>query len=134
MVSATETTLQATGSRPPAERGTGRPATFRCPNCKQEYGDPLYHGPVGHAPQEMCFDCWASEWGAMAQVIARGRAWQPMDAALFLLCQGFSHREAADAIGIHRNTIFGWLRELRRRPHLTPEWLLERIRSRGKRR
>ena len=66
----------------------------------------------------------------MGQVIARGGSWQPFDAALFLLCQGFSHREAAMAVGVHRNTIFGWLRELRRRPDLTPRWLIERIRAR----
>lgn len=106
------------------------PRKFRCPHCKSDYGDPLYHGPVGHAPQELCFDCWASEWGSMEVVIARGGSWQPLDAALFLLCQGFSHQEAANLIGVHRNTIFGWIRELRQHPGLTPRWLIDRARSR----
>ena len=35
---------------------------FICPICKRSYGDPLYHGPTGHAPLQMCFDCWAGEW------------------------------------------------------------------------
>ena len=103
---------------------------FVCPRCKRAYGDPLYHGPAGHAPSELCFDCWASEWAEMIQVIARGGNWRPIDAALFLLCEGFSHGEAADIIGVHRNTIYGWIREIRRRPELTPQWLLDRVRAR----
>lgn len=113
----------ATGSKAKAR-------AFVCPRCKRVYGDPLYHGPVGHAPQQMCFDCWASDWGEMELVISRGGAWEPLDAALFLLCQGFSHQEAADLIGVHRNTIFGWIRELRQRPESTPDWLLARARAR----
>jgi hypothetical protein len=67
----------------------------------------------------------------MMQRIARGRNWQPMDAALFLLCQGFSHQEAADLIGVHRNTVCAWVRMLRQHPGRTPEWLTDRLRSRG---
>jgi len=104
---------------------------FRCPNCKREYGDPLYHGPLGHAPQELCFDCWAEEWATMAAVISRGGRWRAMDAALFLLCQGFTHQEAANLIGVCRKTLYNWIRTLRRRPTLTPQWLIERARSRA---
>jgi len=107
---------------------------FKCPHCKQRYGDPLYTGPAGHAPQGMCFDCWASEWGMMAQVIAQGGDWQPLDAALFLLCQGFTHQEAADVIGVGRKTVYNWIRMLRRRPGLTPDWLLICAREREARR
>ena len=103
---------------------------FRCPQCKREYGDPWYHGPIGHAPQRLCFDCWASEWAMMNQVMARGGNWQQLDAALFLLCQGFTHQEAGDLIGVTRRTLVGWIRELRRRPTLTPEWLIDLARSR----
>ncbi|HUS92087.1 MAG TPA: helix-turn-helix domain-containing protein [Phycisphaerae bacterium] len=110
-------------------------SSFFCPHCKRVCRDPLYRGPLGHAPQEMCFDCWASEWGMMVEVIERGGNWQPLDAALFLLCQGFNHREAADLIGVHRNSLYGWIRHLRRRPELTPDWLLDRARRKeGKRR
>ena len=103
---------------------------FVCPHCKRRYGDPLYHGPVGHAPPQMCFDCWASEWGLMTQVIDRGGNWRPIDAALFLLCQGFNHREAADLIGVRRKTVYNWVRLLRRKPELLPEWLADRAQER----
>jgi len=105
-------------------------ARFRCPCCKQEFGDPLYHGPIGHAPQTVCFDCWATEWETMSIVMSRGGNWQQLDAALFLLAQGFTHREAADLIGVHRATICTWIRRLRQRPELTPAWLTDRVRSR----
>ncbi|MGB2820024.1 MAG: helix-turn-helix domain-containing protein [Phycisphaerae bacterium] len=104
---------------------------FTCPNCKRVYGDPMYHGPIGHAPQELCFDCWASEWDAMTLVMSRGGNWQQLDAALFLICQGFTHKEAADAIGVCRNTVWSWVRTLRQRPGLAPEWLIDRVRSYG---
>lgn len=110
---------------PPPAGGAGGPA-FVCPCCKQEFGDPLYHGPLGHAPQELCFDCWASEWAQMDQVISRGGNWQPRDAALFLLCQGYTHQEAADLIGANRTTVFRWIREIRHCPGLVPEWMFKR--------
>ena len=103
---------------------------FRCPNCKQYYGDPWYHGPIGHAPQQLCFDCWVNEWDTMNGVMLRGGNWRPLDAALFLLCQGFSHQEAATLIGVRRKTVYNWIRTLKRKPHLAPEWLLERAASR----
>jgi len=103
---------------------------FVCPHCKRRYGDPLYHGPDGHAPQQMCFDCWASEWGMMDLVMRRGGNWEQLDAALFLLCQGFSHSEAAHVLGVGRKTVFNWVRRLRRRPDLAPEWLIERAERR----
>ncbi len=105
---------------------TATTTAFRCPRCGQEFGDPMYHGPAGHAPQTLCFDCWASEWGQMQMVMARGGRWETFDAALFLLCQGFTHQEAADALGVCRDTVCNWIRMLRRRPDLTPDWLLER--------
>ena len=115
-----------TGAEAPAPR-----EKFRCPNCHQEYGDPLYHGPLGHAPQDLCFDCWASEWGGIIQVMMRGGDWRQLDAALFLLCQGFSHHEAAQVIGVCRNTVWNWIQKLRQKPDLTPQWLIDRARSHG---
>jgi len=112
--------------RSPRRSRRTRPGKFRCPNCKREYGDPHYHGPIGHAPQELCFDCWASEWAIMEQVMSRGGNWQQLDAALFLLCQGFTHREAGDILGVGRRTVYNWIQALRRRPHLTPRWLADR--------
>lgn len=101
---------------------------FVCPVCKNRYGDPLYHGPAGHAPQQMCFDCWASEWGSMIQVLARGGNWRQIDSALFLLCQGFSYQEAANLAGICRKTLHNWIRQARQQPQMAPEWLVNRRR------
>ena len=92
----------------------------------------MYHGPAGHAPEGICFDCWASEWGEMERAIYRGANWQPLDAALFLLCQGFNHREAADMIGIHRRTLYNWMRVLRQHPELLPEWLDTQRKAKGR--
>jgi len=78
----------------------------------------------------MCFDCWASEWGAMEMVVARGGNWRPIDSALFLLCQGFTHKEAADLAGVCRRTLHEWIREARQKPHLAPDWLVQRARDR----
>ena len=102
---------------------------FVCPKCKCWYGDPLYHGPVGHAPQELCFDCWASEWGEIALAIEREADWRSRDAALLLLCRGFTQQEAAAAIGAGRSTLYGWLQDLRRHPEQTPHWLAQHVPS-----
>ena len=79
----------------------------------------------------MCFDCWASEWGLMAVVIAQCGEWRHLDAALFLLCQGFTQQEAADVIGVRRSAVCHWVRHLRRRPEDVPEWLLRVRAGRG---
>ncbi len=104
---------------------------FKCPRCKREYGDPMYHGPIGHAPQQLCLDCWLDEWDTMSLVMTRGGNWEQLDAALFLLCRGFTHQEAANMIGVSRNTVCNYVRKLRQRPELTPEWLIDRVQSRG---
>lgn len=116
-------------ARQQAER-PGQPTRFRCPQCRQEYGDPLYHGPFGHAPQELCFDCWATEWAIMEIRMSSGGRWELMDAALFLICQGFTQQEAAHVIGASPRTIHNWIRSLRQRPEDVPLWLLERVRAR----
>ncbi len=103
---------------------------FVCPVCKGRYGDPLYHGPAGHAPQQMCFDCWASEWASMIQVLSRGGNWRQIDSALFLLCQGFSYQEAANLAGICRKTLHNWIRQARQRPEMAPDWLINRAAAR----
>jgi len=129
MVTPINTSPKAPGSRrtaKAAERSAqGVRMVFRCPQCKKEFGDPWYHGPIGHAPQRLCFECWATEWAMMDQVRSRGGNWQQLDSALFLLCQGFTHREAAELIGVSRNTVQHWIRHLRQRPEQTPEWLID---------
>lgn len=97
---------------------------FTCPCCRMRYGDPLYHGPSGHCPPQVCFDCWASQWGLMELMIDQERGnWRRLDAALFLLGQGFSQDEAAEIVGVHRNTVINWICRLRKKPEEIPDWL-----------
>ena len=98
--------------------------TVVCPSCVGPINDPLYHGPIGHAPQNLCYECWLAEWERIAAAMADHEDWGQLDSALFLLCQGFSREEAADLIGVTRKTIYLWIRSLRRCPADMPEWFL----------
>lgn len=104
---------------------------FLCPSCTRRYGDPLYHGPEGHAPPQLCFDCWANEWGAMAAMMgeeARGRRgsrgkWQKQDLALFYICQGMTKQEASEKAEVHPRTLRRWLANMRQGRTPIPGWL-----------
>ena len=87
---------------------------FTCPRCGDEYGDPLYHGPTGHAPPDLCFSCWAIEWDIMARLISAEQDWRRHAKLLFLICQGFTQQEAASRLGIHRNTVGSRLRGMKK--------------------
>ena len=99
---------------------------FVCANCKRTYGDPLYHGPPGHAPQNLCLDCWADEWALIELRMLNGGDWSVLDSALLLVCCGLSRQQAAEVLGLHRNTVHKWLVHLRRNPQDVPDWLLHR--------
>ena len=103
----------ASDRSPEAQPRQTPPGRFICPICKRSYGDPLYHGPTGHAPLQMCFDCWAGEWACMVQMVTRGGDWRKIDSALFLLCQGFSCTEAASCCHrraeIRATDLLGWM-------------------------
>jgi hypothetical protein len=118
---------QASSPTSPTGAASGR---FVCPVCKNSYGDPFYHGPAGHAPPQLCYDCWASEWASMTQMLSRGGNWRQIDSALFLLCQGFSYQEAANLAGICRRTLHNWIRQARQHPEMAPQWLISRARTR----
>jgi len=96
-----------------------------CPVCKTDQGDPLYHGPAGHAPQELCYDCWLAEWEFVVAELSRGGDWRQLDSALYLLCQGFSHGEASDIVGVCRKTLYAWIRTARQHPETMPQWFLD---------
>lgn len=106
--------------------------TFTCPSCKIEYGDPLYHGPAGHAPPNLCMDCWANEWAHMEVRMLAGGDWSVLDSALWLVSCGLKQHQAADLLAIHRNTFARWIRRMRRNPHEIPEWLIARTASSAK--
>jgi len=105
---------------------------FRCPDCFRVYGDPLYHGPAGHAPPRVCFDCWTSRWAWTEMLLREERGdWTRLDAALFFICQGVSREETARRLHISRRTLALWIARLRRNPSKTPEWLRERVARRA---
>jgi len=99
------------------------PPAFVCPLCLRSYGDPLYHGPAGHAPQGLCFDCWAAEWALIQAGMLNTGDWTTLDSALWLICAGFTRQQAANIIGVARRTIYRWIRALRKDPRKIPPWL-----------
>lgn len=70
--------------------------------------DALYRGPAGHTPPDECLECWLYDW----TIIVAGE--NDLEAVLRLLSQGWSVGEIATAMGLHRATIYRWLRPLRR--------------------
>ena len=107
---------------------------FVCSNCHQEQGDPLYTGPAGHAPLEICLPCWLEAW-ELAPDDGRTREVE----ALFYVAQGYSLSEASKLAGIHRNTFLQWRNKWRQDPTRLPravqdlidiEVVLERIKAR----
>ncbi|HUU21162.1 MAG TPA: helix-turn-helix domain-containing protein [Phycisphaerae bacterium] len=104
---------------------------FICPDCYRIYGDPLYHGPAGHAPPLVCFDCWASRWAWTEMLLREERGdWTRLDAALFFICHGLSRDETARRLRISRRTLALWIARLRKNPRKTPEWLRDRVAQR----
>lgn len=100
-----------------------RQLVFRCPSCGQRYGDPLYHGPVGHAPQNLCLDCWVNEWAEIEARMLRGGDWSALDMALWLVCNGYTRSQAAEIIGVTARTIRRWFSCLQRSFREFPDWM-----------
>ena len=105
---------------------TGGRCGFRCvgPDCGQWVGDRHYVGPIGHAPQNLCFECWADHWDRVEARAVNGGCWTHLDEALWLVCQGMSMPEATAIMAISRRALRRWVREMRLRPELTPDWLI----------
>lgn len=102
------------------------PPAFICPECGRPYGDALYHGPAGHAPPELCLDCWAWHWARWEALMAAWcPSWKRLDVALWLLCQGDTHGEAAESVGRSPRTIRRWILRMRRGQIPTPGWLVQ---------
>ena len=66
------------------------PVGFDCAACGRTYGDPLYHGPAGHAPPTVCLDCWFAHWDAVELRMRNGGEWRRLDAALYLIARGLT--------------------------------------------
>ena len=97
--------------------------TFTCPQCGDDYGDPLYHGPAPHAPSRLCLDCWVNQWAEFEARIFNDQDWTVLDDALWLVSRGLSHSEAAEVIRQHRKGLHHWMVMMRKHPHRVPDWL-----------
>ncbi len=99
---------------------------FRCmgPGCGQWIGDPRYAGPVGHAPQNLCFECWMAHWDRIEARAANGGEWTHIDEAMWLICRGLTLAEAARVVDSHCTTLRRWIEKMRLRPELVPDWLI----------
>ena len=93
------------------------------PGCGQWIGDLRYVGPVGHAPQNLCFECWMAHWSKLEARAVNGGRWTRLDEALWLVCGGLSLTEAAGMIDSSCTALRLRINEIRRRPELTPDWL-----------
>jgi hypothetical protein len=109
---------------------------FRCKGvgCGEWISDVRYVGPVGHAPQNLCFECWMAHWDVVEARATNGGRWTHLDEALWLVCRGLSLSQAADVIGSHATTLRRWIVKMRQRPELLPDWLIHMQETRESRR
>ena len=78
------------------ECGPDKPinVAFICQQCLEPIGDPLYRGPRGHAPPNICFTCWVNA------VEQPPDDW-PLDLfALWMMSAGYSRAEALKKTGL----------------------------------
>ncbi len=61
---------------------------FVCEQCKEPIGDPLYTGPHGHAPDNICFTCWVNAFEQPP------KDWPKDITVLWMISQGYSRAEA----------------------------------------
>ena len=95
---------------------------FTCPVCSREYGDPLYHGPAGHAPHGLCLDCWVSYWESRWE----GRDWSVQTLYFWLVSiGGYTQAEASDMAGVSDRHARTWCSYLRRAPQIVSEIIAE---------
>jgi hypothetical protein len=86
----------------------GRNVAFVCVRCGEAIGDPMYRGPAGHAPADVCFTCWVNAFEQPPW------HWPREVLALWLLANGYNRRDAARLSGLARNTLWRTLGRLRK--------------------
>lgn len=99
----------------------GEQVAFTCAACHHDQGDPLYKGPRPHAPDNECLECWAEFWAEAEAAIRREGDWSPAVEAAFAVARGKTRQEAAELVGVHRVTLWRWLRKIRANPSLIPD-------------
>ncbi len=87
----------------------------RCTKCGGPYrsdgsvvDDPFYKGQVGHAPQDICFECYESY-----KYLIRSSRWQAKFRAIDYQLQGYTQAETAEKMGIAPITVYRWKKELK---------------------
>lgn len=90
---------------------------LKCEKCNTVV--PCYYtGPLGHAPQDICYDCW------LEARLTRSPLFQNAQArALQSLANGRTKKEASIAAGISPRTLRRWLKRLRESPQKLQEAL-----------
>ena len=83
--------------------------TFACRECGQEFGDPRYKGPEGHAPDDMCWPCWfVAHMEQLGSPLGNR-----VHKALRLWAEGYTQAEAAAKAGVSYGTFRRRLKDLR---------------------
>ncbi len=96
---------------------------FCCGDCGRDYGDAMYTGPSGHAPENLCLDCWSWQWQQMLLQMRRGKNWTDIDTAIALLCRGYSYSQVGEIIGRSRRTLHNWITAIRQGRLAVPRWV-----------
>jgi hypothetical protein len=107
-----------------------RRIALRCAACGEGYGDPLYHGPAGHAPAQLCLDCWLGSWDRQVRRMHCGGPLDRHEEALALLCEGYTYRQAGDRLEVTASTVRRWVRWIGRTRRELPEWFRRRLEQR----
>ena len=92
-----------------------------CPGCNQPRPDPLYHGPLPHAPSRLCFDCWCEAWEDIlgeirAEHAGKSASWHSTLAAIWAIANGATRAEAATLAKVTRRTLYSRLHAIQSDP------------------
>ena len=118
-------------------RGRAEPAyvgptpAFICQSCLEPIGDPSYTGPIGHAPQNICFTCWVNAFEQPP------KDWPKDILALWYMSQGWTQAQAAEMTELTVEQLRWrrrWLKKNISRfpgitPTLLPNWTLHHLRG-----
>lgn len=83
---------------------------FSCLSC----GDVVpfyYRGPVGHAPEKICLDCWLA-----FKILGKQSNIDKKDIAFAALADGNNKKTAASKAGVNPKTLTRWLKNLKNSP------------------
>ena len=95
--------------------------------------DPLYVGPRGHAPPEICYCCWEAAWAdACAAMGDLAGTWERPLYAMWLLAGGMTQQEVADTMSVSRSTIVRFRYRIIMHPNIIPAAWIERVRTLAK--